>query len=829
MGVSSVRLLWRDVASRPLVLPAFGLVAGTWLGTQTDAPSGLFLACSGTLAIASIAFSRRSGSHLAVCAALFFAGATLSTLEARTAVPSTVGGATLVEGEVESVDRRRVVVRVARVDGERARFRASLYAHGPTAQVLPGQRIAVRARLRPDEPAANFGQFDNSPYRRRRAIALFGSYDADAVVVASEPPAWRRWLHRAHEALAARVHALAPSPEASALYLTLAAGRRAELSEAAEEDFARSGLAHVLSVSGLHVAALALLTLRLLRWAAVRLWPRARTVDARRLAAPLSIPLVWAYVVYTGSQAPAVRSAVMATAFLTGHGLWRRSDALNSLALAAISLVIMDPAAVADLSTQLSFVAVASLLVLAPAVREALPIPRPDPSRRFYRLQKLAESALSTLCASVAVTLASAPLLAEHFHRISLAGLVSNVVCLPLSALLTVLAATGAAAFSLSPALATPLLYGGAWASELLARAAGAFAALPLSSVDLPSFGSPAAVGFWLGLAAFALARGRWRALAVAAPLSVAFAFGLPRVLPTAGLEVTFLAVGHGDAVVLSSRGEHALVDAGGVPDGLDTGRRYVLPYLREKGISHLKLAVLSHPHPDHGLGLVSTLQQVPTERLWLAAGTDEGPLTADVVRASGGARVEAVEHGHAMRLGDAYLEVLGPPVDRAALYSVNDHSVVLRVRHGEVTFLLTGDIEEAAEEALDVGPVTVVKAPHHGSRTSSTPRFVERTRPRYVVFCVGRRNRFGFPHPEVVERYEAVGAECFRTDLDGAVRFLSDGRDVRVETFLAREAVPTARRLPPPRPLTTLSRDDPREPRPAAAGGRAQVEARPR
>jgi competence protein ComEC len=104
---------------------------------------------------------------------------------------------------------------------------------------------------------------------------------------------------------------------------------------------------------------------------------------------------------------------------------------------------------------------------------------------------------------------------------------------------------------------------------------------------------------------------------------------------------------------------------------------------------------------------------------------------------------------------------------------------------------LLTGDIEEAAEESLDPGPATILKVPHHGSRTSSTPKFVAAVRPRFAVFCVGRGNRFNFPNQDVERRYRAIGSQCFRTDLDGAIAFESDGRDVRWRTFHPRRARP--------------------------------------
>ncbi|MFP2934040.1 ComEC/Rec2 family competence protein, partial [Pyxidicoccus sp. 3LG] len=304
--------------------------------------------------------------------------------------------------------------------------------------------------------------------------------------------------------------------------------------------------------------------------------------------------------------------------------------------------------------------------------------------------------------------------------------------------------------------------------------------------------------------------------------------------MPEPGLRVTFLAVGQGDAVVLSSRGHHALVDGGGVPGGADPGERFVLPYLRHQGISRLDLAVLSHPHPDHALGLASALAQVPTGRLWLPAGDGGGPLSRQVVAAARDAHVEEVQADHPpLRLGEATLEVLGPPgpEERELLESVNDRSVVLRVRHGDVTVLLAGDVEEDGEAALveRVGEVTVMKAPHHGSRTSSTEALLARARPRHVVFCVGRRNRYGFPHPEVEARYRALGSECWRTDLEGAITVESDGQDVRLVSFLPREASPPDARVAVGEDRPHRWDDDFRGSRSPAVDRRTEANPRPR
>jgi competence protein ComEC len=478
----------------------------------------------------------------------------------------------------------------------------------------------------------------------------------------------------------------------------------------------------------------------------------------------------------------------MATAVFTAMSIWRRPDVLNSLALAALALLAVDPAAVADLSLQLSFLAVASLVLLAPAVRAALPIslPQPTASRIRYRFQKLREAGLQTFCASAAATLTGAPLVAASFHRVSLAGLVSNILCLPLCGVLTILAAGGAAAFVVFAPSVLPFAFAGTWASQLLLSMTRLFAAMPGAAFAAPSLGSWQSAFFACGLLAFAVGTGKLRWASSLAPLGLISGIAWRLFLGQPGLVCTFLSVGQGDAAILMSRGRFAVVDGGGVPNGADTGKKYVVPFLREAGARQLELAVLSHPHPDHALGLVSTLRLLPTRKLWIPAGEQRGGLLQDVVAAASGAEVEEVELGNApFTLGEARIEVLAPPRDRILLKNVNDRSVVLRVTHGEVSFLFTGDVEEGAEQLLEPGEATVLKAPHHGSRTSSTQAFVQKVHPRFVVFCVGRGNRFGFPHSEVQERYRSTGALCFRTDVNGAVTFESDGRHVQWRTFL--------------------------------------------
>jgi competence protein ComEC len=772
---------WRTLLGRPVVVPAFAAVVGAAVVEPGPAWAlGLAAVAAWMLAAQPLRPAARWGS---LVLGFLLAGGCLARLHAVD--PPSAGRAWSGEVEVEAVSetregRGRLEVQLL----SSPHGRALLTARGWDALPAPSARLRLVTRLRPVTVATNPGEPDWGHARARRGVAWTGSVRERDVALVAEGSSWGRDRAYLQQRFARFVRALAPGPESAGLFLALSAGRRAELDDALEEDFARSGLAHVLSVSGLHVAGLSLALLAVARWLAAVVLHRIRSVDLRRWAAPACLPPAWLYVAWTGWQGPAVRSALMWSLGALALAAARLPDGPSLLGWAALLMLTVSPGGVADLSLQLSFLALMGLMVGTPALRDALPLLRPREAggSRFGAVRRALEPVLAAACGSLAAVLWTLPVLSSTFGRTSLVGVLSNVVALPLSAALTVTAAGTAALFPVSPGLAGLPGWAGCHMAAWLAWLARAAAQLPGAALELPPLGAWGAGCWYAGLSAWALGRGRWRAWGALAPAALLASWvGMPAGWGP-GLVITFLDVGQGDATVVSSRGRHLLVDGGGVPHGSDPGERVVVPFLRHERIGRLALAVLTHPHPDHALGLASTLRHVPVEALWLGAGSEEGPLTRSVREAARGAQVVHVHRGSPpLRLGEALVEVLGPPEDDALLESVNDRSVVLGITHGRVRVLLTGDMEADAEGLMPIWPADVLKAPHHGSRTSSTAPFLERVRPRVAVFCVGRENRFGFPAPEVQARYEALGATCYRTDLHGAVRVESDGEDLRV------------------------------------------------
>ena len=790
---------WKDLGIRPLVFPVLALGIGCAFPELARANPASFACLAVLLASFALLLRTKPGAHLALLASAVVGGAFLAArAERATALPT--GRPVLLEGRLATadVDARggRGVLEVARVDGVPARARTRVWWSEAEVSPRAGQRVQLRAELRADVGPEAWGQYDVGAASRARGLSTSGRMLPGSLVPLSPPAPWREWVGERRQRFARWTRERLFDGDDVALVCALAAGLRSELGPEWEDRFARSGLAHVLSVSGLHVAALALVLAAVLAGVLRAVPAVVRRVDARRPAALAALPLVWGYVVFTGNQPPAVRSALMLSVVLLGRLIQRHTDALNALALAAGVLLVADPASVRDLSLQLSFSAVLALVLLAPRLRGLLPVPLPDPRRpgRWRRaLEQIREALLGVCAASAAVTLASVPLVATAFHRISVVGWAVNVLALPVASALTLACAVTAGVFCLSPALAAGPLVIASLAARALLWLVRAGAAVPFGTLSSPGFPWPAALAFTLGLVGVALGVRRSGWIVVLTAMAV---LTRPLVGPRAPLELTALPVGHGDALLVSSRGAHLLLDGGGVPDGADPGARIVLPYLRERGIRRLEAVALSHPHPDHALGLLTVLREVPADRLWLPAGVERGALVDALLAAAGTARVEWLAAGEERMLGEARVQVLSPPDDASVLRTVNDRSLVLRLSAAGHSVLLPGDVGVAAEERLPLLGSTVVKVPHHGSRTSSSPRLVSSAQAWLAIFSDGRGNRFGLPSPEVVERWQASGAQVLRTDVDGAIRVAIDETGVRWETFRGRAGRLVARSL---------------------------------
>jgi competence protein ComEC len=525
----------------------------------------------------------------------------------------------------------------------------------------------------------------------------------------------------------------------------IVAGDRADVSPALDQRWRAVGIYHVLSVSGLHLAVVAGLLFALLRRlvAASRWGGRVRPA---RWAAPPALVLAIAYTMITGGQLATIRALIVVAIALVAQMLDRPLRLVDALGAAAILILAWRPADLWDPSFQLSFVAALTLAVM----------PRMQGNWLVRGLR-----------ASFWVAMTTAPLTAFHFHQVAAGGIVGNLVLTPIVELVALPMALAGVVLH-----ASPLCTLAGWLVELVDRLAGLLAhVVPVGSIAVAS---PLVVVALVALSVWLATKPPARALVVGW-LALCATWAIARATPpAASLRITFLDVGQGDAAIVELPDGHVwLVDAGGIASARDPAAAsapgtIVTRALQAYGKDRVDLAIISHPHPDHYLGLPAIT--LPIDRIWSVDGPG-GPFDQIAPNAIhpplGLVRAEA----------GVELRVLAPIYEgrEAAdpVRSVNDNSLVLELWYAGRTILFSGDVEIEGEDALvaaGLGAADVVKVPHHGSPTSSTPSFVAATHPALAVISCGVANAFGFPSQAVVARWRAAGAEVARTDIDGAV-----------------------------------------------------------
>jgi competence protein ComEC len=492
----------------------------------------------------------------------------------------------------------------------------------------------------------------------------------------------------------------------------------------------------------------------------------------------------------------------MALVFLGAVVIDRRRHLLVGLATAAILLVLSSPGVTQEISFQLSFAAVAGLVIV---FDRFWPWWLAWEEQRLVRLRGGRAGwwrvIAAYLAVSVAALAATLPLTAFHFNQLSLMAIAANAVVVPI--LGHVVVTLGLAAAALHPLAEFPA-EACVWLAGLFIEAGTAavrgFAAVPYAAVRVitPTKLELALVYSFL-LACF-LHSGRRRMVAcslLVAGLVADIGWWRADRFRSDELRVTFLSVGQGDCAVIELPGGLVMVvDGGGLASPtFDVGERVVAPFLWSRRIATVDILVVTHPQWDHYGGLRFVAESFAPRELWTTDAGSPSPAYArllEAVRAQGGEH-RVLTRGDRRRFGAVRVEI-GSPRRDARAREINDRSLVFAVEYAGRRILLTGDIEAAAEaELISVSesllPSEVVKVPHHGSASSSTRAFVDAVRPRLAVVSSGFDNRYGFPAPRVLGRYAAVRSRILRTDLDGAVE-VRIGRDgqMRVRTSMDAE-----------------------------------------
>ena len=616
--------------------------------------------------------------------------------------------------------------------------------------VRPGERWKLTVRLKRPHGMVNPHGYDYEAHLLERGIRATGyvrSRGAERLATMVHRPAY--WVEAVRGRLRDRIlGSLAGRPYAGVL-AALAIGDQRAVPAEQWQVYTRTGVNHLISISGLHITMVSGLVLALVSWGWRRSARLTLALPARKAAVLAAVAAAFAYTLLAGFAVPAQRTLYMLVVIAAALWLGVFTSVTRVLALALFAVVALDPWAVLAPGFWLSFGAVAVIL--------------------YATVHRVAEQHWLTTWARTqwAVTLGLVPLLIALFQQVSLVSPLANAFAIPVVSLGVVpLVLIGMLApFDAILQLAHMLMAGCMLVLEWLST---------LPSAVWQQHAPPA----WT--VAVALLGVLWMLTPRGFPARMLGVFALlPMLLvvppgpPAGAARLTVLDVGQGLSVAVQTRSHALLYDAG--PEygpGADAGNRVVVPFLRAAGVARLDGFVVTHDDADHTGGALSVLQAMPVD--WLMSSLPD----LDPLLFQADAPTMRCRAGLAWVWDDVRFEVLHPA---AATYGVsnmkdNDRSCVLKITTAAASMLLPSDIELRSEAALlasdaDALPSDVLIAPHQGSRTSSSPPFVDAVGARAVVFPAGYRNRHGHPHAEVVARYRRAGAALYRTDRDGAVR----------------------------------------------------------
>ncbi|HLW11144.1 MAG TPA: DNA internalization-related competence protein ComEC/Rec2 [Casimicrobiaceae bacterium] len=627
--------------------------------------------------------------------------------------------------------------------------------------VHAGERWTLTVRLKRPHGNVNPDGFDLEAWLLEHDLRATGYVrdDPGNVRVSAFAGRFDDYVQRARERIRERIARALPGAPYEGVLVALAIGDQRAIPETQWRVFNKTGITHLVSISGLHVTVFAALAGACALALARRSAALTLRIPARKVAALVGALVAFAYVLLAGAEVPAVRTLLMLVVAAFGLWLGRPGTAALVWLWSLVAVLAWDPWAGLAPGFWLSFGAVGLLLYAGSARLRA-------PAGSGWRA-RARESIRESARAQWVVTLGLVPGTLALFQQVSLVSALANMIAIPV----VTLAIVPLALFGIVIPIDMSWLVAHAVLAALM-RYLEWLAALPLAA-----WASHAPIGWTVAVAIagllWLLAPRGIPGRALGAVWTLPMALLLPPAVPAGGARIVVLDVGQGLAVLVATA-HHALVyDTGPrFNDSVDAGGRIVVPFLRAAGVARLDALVVSHADTDHSGGALSILHAVPVGQLISSLPVDH-PIVATATMTNHPARCAAGDH---WEWDGVRFEVLHPAASAygEAARKSNDLSCVLRVAADGGSVLLTGDIEAASEMEILARDATaaadVLVVPHHGSRTSSTPAFIGAVSPRFAVIAAGYRNRFGHPRAEILARYAHAGAARPRTDLQGAI-----------------------------------------------------------
>lgn len=822
---------------RPLIYPLIAMAVGILIGDWIAIPAFYILTVSGTIFFLLLLSIRKHSSAAAFSLLLILMCMVglfniqrqqSATLDHRHMVHLANQGPLTLEGVVLNIEPLPPSNNVLLIRCQRT-IKNNLYfpATGRIRLVIPsdlrfqyGDFIRFHSRIKKIQSFKNPGGFDHERYLHRKGIYVSGfvSNPADVVLIRhGAASGFRRKLENYRSSLKELIYKNASSPEREVIE-AITLGNQNAIPQTVRDNFASTGTSHILSISGLHVGMVAaggfFLILFLLKTSEYLMLK----FNVIKLATAASFLPVIIYSLVAGMGTPVLRSALMALAFFTALLIGRQKDLLHILFLAALIILIALPESLFEISFQLSFCAVWAIIYMVPKFNDtSIPYLSSIP----HQVQPIIRRIYTMILVSIAATLGTLPIIIFHFNRVSAVTLIANLIEVPLLGILVLIPALLAILTAVfAPGLAGLLIKTAAFFTHISLDIINKLASLPWSSFNVVKPNIPEIIVFYMMLFfltellspenkkkpdgfttrhPFLIKTG---ALISAVFLLSSAAYWTIKNQNASDLNMAAIDVGQGASTLIQMpRGINMLIDGGGLRDSsFDMGRFVIAPFLYAKRITKIDIVVLTHPHPDHLQGLIHIMNNFDVREVWRTRLKTDDDLYRQFEKAIHDNNIEVKQLSSQFppeRISDVTFQCLWPP-DPAfhartsmSYDDINNASLVLKMKFGTNSFLITGDISSQVEaQLIRLGQnlkSDLLFVPHHGSVHSSSEEFIRKVSSRFAIISSGRNNIFRHPHPAVIDRYTSAGTQVFRTDQDGAILIRSDGKTIHITPWRQR------------------------------------------
>jgi competence protein ComEC len=671
----------------------------------------------------------------------------------------------------------------------------------------PGEKIRFPAKLRPFNNFNNPGRYNYKLAMKLRGISCAASVsDGRRVVLIGkgELELPLEILEKVRKPIRSLFHNTL-SPRNDALFQALILGERQGIGPELREIFNKTGLGHVLAVSGLHVGLVAWLAFAIVKGLLSLSYRLALKADIRKVAAIITVFPVVAYTCLAGLQVSGQRAMIMALAYLFSIILGREKDVWSTLSLAALVVLAVDPYALFSISFQLSFCAVVGILWLAPILYRKMPMPEEGGRVRNTILKPLYAHLIGLSVVTLSAVIFLLPIISFYFHRVSLVSIPANLTVVPILGLWVIPMGLLAAMSLPIPFLADIFIGLGALGLDGMIGVIQFWGRFPWAAfwVITPSL-LEGLLFYGLLLIGFSVKQRSWKRIGL---LLILFLFAsdisywIYRTRYNTNFSVTYLDVGQGNAALIQFPGkERMLIDGGGFSrDNFDVGRMVIAPFLFRSKILQIDYLVLTHPQSDHMNGLRFIASNFRPKEFWHNGDKGRSRSFKDLMKILNEKRTKKVtpaDWKRSREISGVQIELLHPLSERGETplshrgLGLNDNSLVLKFSYEGKSFLFPGDLERAGEEVVISNSGSLLKSdillvPHHGGRSSSSKLFLERVRPSICVISSGSGNPINFPYPETLQRLTDIGCRTIRIDQKGAVEIFVGPDRFKIRSYL--------------------------------------------